>query len=131
MIGAIIAGAILIVITAGTAAPAVVGAAAAAVGITASTTTIAVGAGAAAAAAGGIAYGVVSGTPGSGGTANTALLANIFSERRRIKYGRMYACSKVQVLSSGNELVDRVRAGLSFNDIQATSLCGNASILLN
>ena len=44
-----------------------------------------------------------------------------FPEQGKAEYGRPYKCSRVQVQSSGNEVVDRVRSSLSFNDIQVWS----------
>ena len=48
-------------------------------------------------------------------------MPNFFSRYRENKYNRAYVCNKVQIQSSGNEMVDKVRAGLSFNDIQVVS----------
>ena len=41
-----------------------------------------------------------------------------FRQYKEINYGRPYNCSRVQVQSSGSEVVDNVRSGLSFNDIK-------------
>ena len=67
--------------------------------------------------AAGIGYAVVRHADQGVGIEST--MENMFNSYREVKYGRPYNCSQVQVQSSGNEVVDRVRAGLSFNDIKA------------
>ena len=43
-----------------------------------------------------------------------------FGYRGRSQYGGAYDCRRVQVQSSGNDVVDKVRSGLSFNDIKVS-----------
>ena len=47
---------------------------------------------------------------------------SFFSDVRQIKYNAKYECHRVQVMTSGNEAVDIVRSGLSFNDIQVLKM---------
>lgn len=48
---------------------------------------------------------------------------SFFSDKREIQNNRVYKCEVVKVMSSGNEVVDKVRSALSFNDIKVYCIC--------